>query len=127
MSYLRVKLRPEGKKGQRTYAIVIANLKSYRKGRFQTKLGTYFSGKNRFFCSEINSENINVTNNQGICKIYKDIFSYQSLSCLKFNRSSRKILRRFHVLKSLEQNYVNKYYESLYKEFSKHEFFKIKG
>lgn len=45
MTYLRIKIRPDGKRSQKSYKFVVSDLKTKRRGTFLKKLGYYLLGE----------------------------------------------------------------------------------
>lgn len=45
MTYLRIKIRPDGKRHQKSYKFVVSDLKTKRRGLFIKKIGYYSLGE----------------------------------------------------------------------------------
>lgn len=47
MTYLRIKIRPDGKRNQKSYKFVVSDLKTKRRGCFIKKIGFYSLGEKK--------------------------------------------------------------------------------
>lgn len=78
MTYLRMKIRPDGKRHQKSYKFIVSDLKTKRRGAFLRKIGYYSLGEKK----------------QRVCGFNREYFIEFLRKGAKLNKNIQKHFRR---------------------------------